>query len=429
MITKAMRIVTAHFAAMRVNHPRMENRHPVTTITLTPRWVQIVFEIGLKQDVPVSMSAIAAADDNAKVMSRINGTLRGPVTEIFQDLIPQLRPCTRREAYERIMNNPRLAATCFREFRAQPQLFKTLMVSPEQQPVTSDDQPLSCGRTLAQIIALVVRAIAKRYFRAKLGVLRRVAAPKKRSLFEIAFGMFRPSPPPAPVRRDVTRADALYNAMRDSLLYEWQVVLIPHYVQLPVSLVREMGPRILNYRKADQIQRLAEEGKAPLADPMFDEPVPTQPAAGPTPGPGAGPGPAAPAPARPKRPTGALASRLDTMWTISRSLNLPELFGCDEREMRHLIAAANGVGRPALAALTSAGLRPSTTTVAACTIVQQIGHTRLMTLLGPSPSPAFLQRLTQLVRDYDLQAQTSPKTIKQAMERILGQMKSLIREE
>lgn len=367
------------------------------------------------------MSALAIADDTDKAINRVNGALRGPVTELFQDLIPQLRACTRKEAYERIMNNPRLAATCFREFRERPDLFRTLMIGPELQPVTSDDQPLSCGRTLAEVITLIVRAIAKRYFRSRLGLLRSRALlrPKRSSPVDIILAWFRPPPPPPKaLRRDVTRADALYHALRDSLRYEWQVALIPHYAHLPISLVREMGPRILQYRKIDQIQALANSGKLPPADP-----APTEVAASPAPSVPASPVATTPPP---RRSSGTTASRSEMMWTISQSLRLPALFDCDERQMRQTIAIANGVGLPALAALTSAGLRPSATTVAACTIVRRIGTTRLMTLLGPSPSPAFLQRLVQLMRERNVKSLSSPIAIKEAVEDILVQMKPMI---
>ncbi|HXP96321.1 MAG TPA: hypothetical protein VN809_06390, partial [Telmatospirillum sp.] len=115
------------------------------------------------------MNALAATTDESLAIDRINAALRGPATEIFRQVIPDLRARTRRDAYEHIMNNPGLAAACFQEFRAKPELFQSLMVGPDSSPVTRDDQTLSCGKTLAQVITLVVRAVAKRYFRARLG--------------------------------------------------------------------------------------------------------------------------------------------------------------------------------------------------------------------------------------------------------------------
>jgi hypothetical protein len=51
--------------------------------------------------------------------------------------------------------------------------------------------------------------------------------------------------------------------MSNHLLYEWQVPLLPHYTPLPVSLVRTLGTRILEYRDPDRLKRLLLEGAPP----------------------------------------------------------------------------------------------------------------------------------------------------------------------
>ncbi len=215
----------------------------------------------------IAMSASVVIEDpfESDSMARIKAALRGPVTEICQDIMPQLRAYTRREAYEQIMANPELTARCFVEFRRRPELFQPVLLGPDARPVANDDQPLSCGRTLTQVISLIVRAVAKRYFRARLNVGRRPppAAAKRPSLYQVVFGVFRPPPPPPkPAPKEPARGDLLFQAFRDFLQFEWQLALMPHYVRLSPTLVRALGARILEFRSADQIRDLAEHGTA-----------------------------------------------------------------------------------------------------------------------------------------------------------------------
>jgi hypothetical protein len=77
----------------------------------------------------------------------------------------------------------------------------------------------------------------------------------------VVFGVFRPPPPPPkPAPKEPTRGDLLFQALRDFLLFEWQLPLIPHYVVLSPTLVRALGARILEFRSAEQIRDLAEQG-------------------------------------------------------------------------------------------------------------------------------------------------------------------------
>jgi hypothetical protein len=218
----------------------------------------------------------AQAVGNQEDLAQINYALRGPVTDIFRRLIPDLRDATRPEAWERMMNNPELASRCFQEFRRRPDLFEEVLRGPNRQPVTTDDQPLSCGRTLAQIIAMIVRAIAKRYFQAKLDRPRVQVAPRtteRPGFLESLLRLLRRKP--APSKKTISsRATVLFEAFRDFLLYEWQTILIPSYAHMPVALVRSLGPRILDFHAPAEIDKLVENTRFP--QPRVGPPLPPE---------------------------------------------------------------------------------------------------------------------------------------------------------
>ncbi|PKU21588.1 hypothetical protein CWS72_25880, partial [Telmatospirillum siberiense] len=292
------------------------------------------------------MTARAATDENTRTIGRINGVLRGPVTDVFRQLVPDLRARTRRDAYERIMSSPAVAATCFREFRTKPELFQGLMIGPDAHPVTSDEQMLSCGRTLGQVVTLVVRAVAKRHFRTRLVIIRKAPAAQKAKtpgLFAVIFGAFKPPPPARPVVREYSRADALYQAMRSHLLFDWQVSLIPHYASLPVSVVTQLGSQILEYREVSEIEALVKAAKTPFPELAF----PKEQAAPVTPDesrsqPSVPPPPAAAAPAQTASPLATLPTKIDILRSVSRRFGLAALFGLDEGAMNRLIDVVNG---------------------------------------------------------------------------------------
>lgn len=371
------------------------------------------------------MTAFAATDEDTRAIGRINGALRGPVTDIFRELVPDLRARTRRDAYERIMNSPHMTATCFREFRAKPELFRSVMIGPDATPVSSDDQMLSCGRTLAQVIALIVRAVAKRYFRARLVVVRRPAVPQKTKspgLFAVIFGAFKP-PPPAPgqVRREYFRADALYRALRTYLLFEWQVGLIPHYVSLPVSLVNELGPRILEYREIEQIEALARAGKVPGADKLAAMPTaPSTSSAAPAAGRAASPPTSSlPFAIHGSSSPGVPPAKIDALRSVCRRFGLAPLFGLDEGAMNHLIDVVNGPGHPALSALAQAGLAQPEAMVAAVCIARRIGPMRFEHLMNAPHAATFLLGLTNQARNRKIGSLESAAEIHQACNAIL----------
>jgi hypothetical protein len=156
-----------------------------------------------------------------------------------------------------------MTARSFRAFHDNPQAFADLLRGPGDQPIGNDNEPLSCGRTLADVVSLIVRAVAKRYFRAKLG-LKQSPAPAQKApanLIDRLSQLLKPGPPPRKIRKIPSQSDRLFMAMRDHLLFEWQLRLIPHYVGLPLSLVQGLGSRILDFREIEDIQWMVRTGQ------------------------------------------------------------------------------------------------------------------------------------------------------------------------
>jgi len=201
-------------------------------------------------------------------VDQINTALRGSVIDILRLFIPSLAPYSNEEAFNVILNSPEMTQRSFRTFRDHPDAFAGLLRGPENQPVTTETEPLSCGRSLAQVVALVVQAVAKRYFRSKLSLRRRtLATAAEPGLIEKVARLFSAAaPPPTPVRKEQSPADKLFLAMRDHLLFEWQLRLIPHYVGLPLPLVQALGARLLQFKEIEDIQWMVRTGQ-PLSAP------------------------------------------------------------------------------------------------------------------------------------------------------------------
>ncbi|CAA7614096.1 conserved hypothetical protein [Candidatus Terasakiella magnetica] len=196
----------------------------------------------------------------------IRNALERPVIEVFRREIAALKTLPRAAAYDAVMNDPKMLDQCFRLFRARPDLFEDVVFDAQRQPVTTDDSHLSCGRTLGDAVALVVRASARRYFRAKLDFRSRfkAPAPKKPLLFRLAVAVGLAKPPVVkPPPKQHARSDALYRAISDYLKFDWQVQLIPHYTPMSPAIVSDLGLRLLEIREAAELQALAAPGNVP----------------------------------------------------------------------------------------------------------------------------------------------------------------------
>lgn len=375
-------------------------------------------------------------------VGRVNEVLRGPVVDVFLQHIPAFRGLGRDQAFELVMSNPQLVEECFKLFRKKPDLFEKLIVGPDGAPITDEHQELACGRSLAEVVALVVRAAAKRHFQTRLGGPREEAPPPLVPARAETTGWRRmlarllppqPSTPPQPPpKRKATRADRLYREMHASLLYEWQLPLIKHYAPLPVSTVRQLGPRILEFREPTALKVLLTDGPPPAPEPTKPPatagraaaaggsklPAAPRPAAGPpqaraAPLPGAAPGGASP------------GNRAETMWKIGQSLQLHKLFVIEEAELRRTIALASGVGGHVFTGFSSIGLKLRETVVVLCSIDRQLGHAKMTSLLASDAEPAFLNDLIRLLRQEGVAALSEPSEIRDSLRSILAQLKKL----
>lgn len=186
---------------------------------------------------------VGTLSEGAAAVFRINAALQGPVVDILGQFLPELNALPREQAYDHTLDDLGLLTRCFQVFRRERHRFRHVLVDDRRRPVTDDSTVLSCGRTLAEVIAMVVRTAAKRYFR-------------------------RVRPP-----NSVAAADALYDAIKAYLLHEWQVPLVPTYAGMEPALVRRVGARLLDARDAPALTRLINDPdeRAPVGTaPRFD---------------------------------------------------------------------------------------------------------------------------------------------------------------
>ncbi|EME67653.1 hypothetical protein H261_22443 [Paramagnetospirillum caucaseum] len=187
--------------------------------------------------------------------------------EVLRREVLALKGLPRNAAYDKAMNDPKMLDECLRLFRERPELFAHVVIDAGKQPVTVDHDVLACGRTLAEAVALVVRAAARRYFRSKLDFRSKFQAPPpKPSLMKrmgLALGLSHPPPAPKHAPKPHSRSEALYQAIREHLRFDWQVLLIPHYTPMSPTLVSDLGSRLLDIREAAELQALASPGNMP----------------------------------------------------------------------------------------------------------------------------------------------------------------------
>ncbi|OAN43761.1 hypothetical protein [Magnetospirillum moscoviense] len=219
---------------------------------------------------PVCAPILPTADP----IETVRTLLRHDIAAILHKNLPALKLVAEDKVYDKVMDDPILLDQGFRLLRTKPELFKEVVRTRERTLPSSDTDPLWCGRTLADAVALVVRACARRYFRRRLKAPKLTLAPAKPPLlFQIGLALGLVDPPRQPKRKaQPTPGEKLYLAIRDFLLYDWQVPLIPAYVALSPATVVGLGPRILEFRDPLKLQLLADEnighalveGKTPL---------------------------------------------------------------------------------------------------------------------------------------------------------------------
>lgn len=201
------------------------------------------------------------SEAHARIVRQINLTLEGPVAEVMAQLVPELKKLPRRGVLECVLDDPELLDRCFKAFRANTERFRQLLVDEHDVPVEQADALLACGRSLDDVVAMVVRTCAKRQFRKRLdgdarplkgGAERRSPAP--RGLLGKLMRALSGGGKPEPARR--SRGEVLYDAMQEHLIHDWQVALVPEYSTLSPALVKRLGRRILDYKVPEDIRRL-----------------------------------------------------------------------------------------------------------------------------------------------------------------------------
>jgi hypothetical protein len=230
-------------------------------------------------------------DKDAAQRKEIIRTIKGPVVERLTKLIPAF--AAYEDAYATVMATPELLYGCLQLIRKQREVFQDLMVDESGNSVTVDDMPLKCGRSLDQIIGMVVRSGAKAYAEKRYAsdesaaTQRQNLKPESRSLIEKLAALVgkkwgeMEAPKPS-----ATAADRFYAAIKDNLDYDWQVPLIPHYAELPVKLVADLGKGLTTLHTPEGIAALADVGRHSmdqarriLSDTMMREMLDTQPLA------------------------------------------------------------------------------------------------------------------------------------------------------
>jgi len=172
--------------------------------------------------------------DHNKAVRQITDTLKGPVATVFRKLVPAFAELKGDGFYDAVLSSSDLLHGCLLIFRKRRDAFAHLLVDSRGRTVNDDFVRLKCGRSVHDIIAMIVRTHAKKHFRASLGG--------------------DPNDPASP-------AGKLYQAMNEYLIHEWQVPLVPHYAPLPVDKVRELGPLLLDLKNAAAVQALAPPAK------------------------------------------------------------------------------------------------------------------------------------------------------------------------
>lgn len=322
-------------------------------------------------------------------LSRLRLTIRGPVTDVLRAGMPELQGMPREAAYERIMRTPDLLDGCFRLFRSRPELFEAVARAPDGTVARADDQVLPCGRVLGDVIALIVRAAARRYFRLsldrkppRLGGRRQAA---RRPFWRAALAALGlgggAAARPAGAARIASRGDRLFAALRDNLRYEWQIPLLPHYLPLAPELVRELGQRILIFRTAEELAHLAREpglAKASLTPP---------------------------APRVTRKPGDVVQALLfsprevEAMWGACQRAGGPAALGLkDEAELRAVIAHASRPKEIVMKVFEDGGVDREVAALLLCRLAARLGPHGFRHHLGPETMTDSADLLREILR-------------------------------
>lgn len=201
------------------------------------------------------------SEAHARIVRQINLTLEGPVADVMAQLVPELKKLPRRGVLQCVLDDPDLLDRCFKAFRANTDRFRQLLVDEHDVPVEQADALLACGRSLDDVVSMVVRTCAKRHFRKRLdGDTRPLKGgdrqPAPKGLMGKLMRLLSLSGSDKAPKR--SQGEVLYDAMQEHLIHDWQVALVPEYSTLSPALVKRLGKRILDYKVPEDIRRLKE---------------------------------------------------------------------------------------------------------------------------------------------------------------------------
>lgn len=337
-----------------------------------------------------------SSGSSAASLKDIRTSIKGEVVDIFTALLPPLQTRPPERAYEHIVENPEVLDGCFKIFRAKPHLFDHVLTDAKGQRVRDDNQRLRCGRSLSQIIPMIVRSSAKRYFRR---VLPHDSGKRASAHPETTKGLngilIRLGLKKAPKKGySLSQADRHYRAVHNGILYEWQAGMLPHYAPLPAEFLAALGPHLADYRTPAELQALAEEFKTKGR-------LPAQPAAAQT----------LSAPTLPAESARAKPLKEEEVWALCQAAQLTRHLGIsDDRTMRRLVAVACAASPDAVSLLRDTlGLKDYRLPALLCGCASVIGPSRFMDLFSISGHPAVLRRLQEHVLTAGLKASKTPK--------------------
>ncbi|KIM00719.1 hypothetical protein CCC_03321 [Paramagnetospirillum magnetotacticum MS-1] len=232
-----------------------------------------------------SKQSIAAA----RAREAVGRTLSGPVMAKLAELVPDLAWAPKGRELETTLRDCDLLHRCFIAFRTHRADFRPLLLDSRNKPVENDNTPLVCGRTVNQIVAMIVRSAAKRHFRARLDGFPPGRAQRLRSPEGVGWGgmltWMGERVEESRGRKNKGRGDHLYDAIRRYLLHDWQVPIIAQYARMTPPEVRALGSRILDFRDAADLGAWLDGGAdarampaqwkvEPVSQPPGSDPVP-----------------------------------------------------------------------------------------------------------------------------------------------------------
>lgn len=194
---------------------------------------------------------------------------------IKQDVLPRLKHYVPALAevsddglYDAAMADPEVLHACFEAFAAHRPDFADITTGVGGAPILEDDKPLRCERSVNDIIGMAVRsgarAFARRTLDDKVPVKRTVEEQRLVDRVTKLVREFWGSDSAKGKKSSKSPAVQFYDAIRDNLEHPWQVPLFPYYVELPPTLIEELGKGLTCLRTPEGIRELADIGRANL---------------------------------------------------------------------------------------------------------------------------------------------------------------------